>query len=144
MFAQVANIAVGGICPGWEITIIVVMKDPCVVLTDKALRPDAVSYASSCMSHAVGLRRSGDSVTHLGWVFSGPLGLRRLDRRGNSEVAKRFGDRRRLGPKGLVEGRDCLRFGEASRPSTFSDIAFIFARCKNFSARRFQKPQFPS
>jgi hypothetical protein len=93
---------------------------------------DAASYASVCISHAVGLRRSGDSVTHLGWVFSGPWTLRRLHRRGRSEVVKRFGDRLRLGPRSLVEGRDCLRFGEGSRPSTFFDIALIFARCKRF------------
>ena len=45
--------------------------------------------------------------------------LRRVDRRGKSEVGMRFGDRRRLGPESLVEGRDSLRFEESHAPHLF-------------------------
>jgi hypothetical protein len=97
---------------------------------------DAVSCAAVC--HPGSRVRRWTTQAPYRWVVSGPLGLRRLDRRGKSEVAKRFGDRRRLGPEGLVEGRDCLRFGGGSRPSPFSDIALIFARCKKFRSAGFQ------
>ena len=128
------SIAIGGICSGRETSICFDVRCPRVVIAGNATKGRCGQLRLGLLIPAAGSATLGDSVAlSRSGSFQASGYLRRVDRRGNSEVAKRFGDRRRLGPESLVEGRDCLRFGEGSRPSTFFDIALIFARCKNFS-----------
>ena len=76
---------------------------PRVVIAGNATKGRCGQLRLGLLIPAAGSATLGDSVAlSRSGSFQASGYLRRVDRRGNSEVAKRFGDRRRLGPESLV------------------------------------------